>query len=122
MPVADVLSVTKTVQDAADKLPVMTMKNLDKFLTFQSVEKMETFLKTFASVVHGNHVILLRIKRSLVLLYGGYSTVVWGKGLTPEKMSEDQFNRKRQLCQELIEIFTKIMPGRDQITGRVGIS
>jgi hypothetical protein len=35
------------------------------------VEKLEIFLKAFATVLHENHVILLDKKKTLISLYGG---------------------------------------------------
>jgi hypothetical protein len=55
MPVQTVNIVTKTVRDAAENLVT------------PSVKELETFLKTFATVVHENHVILLDKKITLTL-------------------------------------------------------
>jgi hypothetical protein len=78
MPVETVVKVTKTVRDAANKV-VRT-----------SIEEMETFLQTFATVVHANHVVLLPKKGTLATMYGGMGT--WeGLGLALEEMSKGRY-------------------------------
>jgi hypothetical protein len=106
MPVETVVKVTKTVQDAANKV-VRT-----------SIEEMETFLQTFAAVVHDNHIVLFEMKATLATLYGGTGTWV-GFGLAHEKMSNDQCKRKQQLCKEVIKVANKICPGRNSDRGLI---
>jgi hypothetical protein len=106
MPVETVVTVTKTLQDAADKL-------------VQSVEELETFLKTFATVVHENHIILLLKKTTLIQMYGGIGFRLSGLGVAPTEMSNDQCKRKRRLCEEVIKVLNKIRPGRNQDRGFV---
>jgi hypothetical protein len=86
MSVERVDTVTNTVQYAADIL-------------VYDCSELENFLKTFATVVHENHVILLHTKKILIELYGGRS----GDGLLYAEMSNDQCKRKRKLCEEVIK-------------------
>jgi hypothetical protein len=104
MPVETVVTVTKTLQDAANKLG-------------PSVEEFETFLKTFATVVHENHLILLVKKTILIQMYGGIGVMISGIGLAHTEMSNDQCKRKRRLCEEVIKVLNKIRPGRNQDRG-----
>jgi hypothetical protein len=104
MPVETVVRVTKTLQDAADKL-------------VPSVKELENFLKIFATVVHENHVILLVKKTMLIQMYGGLGVMISGLGVAPAEMSNDQCKRKGQLCQEVIKVLNKIRPGRNQERG-----
>jgi hypothetical protein len=102
MPFETVVTVTQAVRDAAEEL-VTT-----------SVELMETFIKTFSKVVHENHVILLDKKKTLIRMYGG--TLEYD-GLASRKMSRNQYKRKLQLCQEVIKVLNKLLPGRSQARG-----
>jgi hypothetical protein len=97
--------VTKNLRIASDKLRLGPRPG---------VEKLETFLLTFSTLCHENHVVLMEWKLILVRLYGG---TLKEYGLAPEEMSEDQFQRKRQLCQEVIQVLNKITPGRNPDRG-----
>jgi hypothetical protein len=57
-------------------------------------------------VVHDNHVILVDKKYTLAKMYGRM------KGFEADEMSDDQFKRKRQLCEDVLKVLDKIMPGR----------
>ena len=45
-------------------------------------------------------------KYTLAKMYGRMS------GYEPDSMSDEQFERKRDLCREVLEVMDKIMPGR----------
>jgi hypothetical protein len=83
------------VKDAGDKLDLEP-----------KVEDFEAFLKKYSNVVHDNHVILVDKKYTLAKMYGRM------KGFEADEMSDDQFKRKRQLCEDVLKVLDKIMPGR----------
>jgi hypothetical protein len=101
-----VVFITKHCRDLADRL------------VSPSVEEMEDFLTKMGDLVHENHVVVLDKKRILVGMYGGFLARL-GIGIKAENMSEDQFKRKKQLCEELIKVYDILIPGRTLIRGMV---
>jgi hypothetical protein len=55
-------------------------------------------------------------KYTLAKMYGRM------KGYEPDEMSDEQFQRKRDLCQEVLKVLDKIMPGRSRKRGRHSLS
>ena len=60
------------------------------------IEDYENFLKKYSSVLHPNHVIFIDKKYTLAKMYGRMS------GYEASDMSDEQFQRKRQLCQDVL--------------------
>ena len=78
-----------------------------------NIDDFEAFLKRYSSVMHENHVILLDKKYTLAKMYGRM------KGYQPDDMSDEQFKRKRVLCEEVLAVLDKIMPGRSRKRGMI---
>jgi len=94
--------VTKAVKEAADRLDVNP-----------KVDEFEAFLKKYSAVLHQNHVILIDKKYTLAKMYGRM------QGYEPDKMSDEQFRRKLQLCEEVLKVLDKIMPGQSRKRGMI---
>ena len=75
------------------------------------VSDFETFLTKNSKILHPNHVIMIDKKYTLAKMYGRM------KGYEPDEMSDEQFQRKRDLCQEVLKVLDKIMPGRSRKRG-----
>ena len=71
--------------------------SLSTFLESEpKIEDYENFLKKYSSVLHPNHVIFIDKKYTLAKMYGRMS------GYEASDMSDEQFQRKRQLCQDVL--------------------
>ena len=77
-----------------------------------SINKHENFIKKHENVtLHPNHVFLLDKKYTLAKMYGRMD------GFTANVLSDDLLRRKRKLCEEVLAVFNKIMPGRTRKRG-----
>ena len=94
--------VTRAVKEAGE--------NLD---ATPKIEDFEAYLKKYASVLHQNHCIMIDRKYTLAKMYGRM------KGYEPDEMTDEQFQRKRQLCTEVLNVLDKIMPGRSRKRGMI---
>lgn len=97
---SQVQAVTGAVKEAADRLEVDP-----------KVPSFEEFLEKYSQVLHPNHVIIVDKKYTLAKMYGRM------EGYQADQMTDDQFKRKRQLCQEVLAVLDKIMPGRSRKRG-----
>lgn len=97
-----VAKVTQAVKEASEKLDADP-----------KIDDFEAFLKKFSDLVHENHVILVDKKYTLAKMYGRM------KGYEADEMSDDQFKRKRDLCEQVLAILDKIMPGRSRKRGMI---
>ena len=95
-----IAQVTRAVKDAGDKLDADP-----------KIEEFEKFLKKYASVLHPNHVIFIDKKYTLAKMYGRMP------GYEASDLSDEQFQRKRQLCQDVLNLMDKIMPGQTRKRG-----
>ena len=78
-----------------------------------SINKHENFIKKHENVtLHPNHVFLVDKKYTLAKMYGRM------EGFTADVLSDDLLRRKRKLCEEVLMVFNKIMPGRTRKRGR----
>ena len=78
-----------------------------------SINKHESFIKKHENVtLHPNHVFLVDKKYTLAKMYGRM------EGFTADVLSDDLLRRKRKLCEEVLMVFNKIMPGRTRKRGR----
>ncbi|XP_060522073.1 SET domain-containing protein SmydA-8-like isoform X2 [Cylas formicarius] len=75
------------------------------------IRSMELFLQKYRNVLHPNHYLCLGIKISLSQLYGRI------KGYLIHELSEEQLERKRDLCEEVLKIFNVLEPGYTRIRG-----
>ena len=77
-----------------------------------SIQKHEEFLKKHENItLHPNHVLLIDKKYTLAKMYGRMV------GYEADVLTEEQLKRKRKLCEEVLLIFDKIMPGRTRKRG-----
>ena len=97
-----VAKVTKAVKEACDKLDAAE----------PSIKAFEAFLKKYSTVVHENHVFLVDKKYTLAKMYGRMS------GFEAGEMTDEQFGRKRKLCEDVLSVLDKIMPGRSRKRGK----
>lgn len=78
-----------------------------------SIDDYEAFISKHQKAFHHNHVVLVDRKYNLAKMYGRIS------GFEADKLTDEQFKRKRKLCEEVLEVFNKIMPGRSRKRGTV---
>ena len=79
-----------------------------------SINKHENFIKKHENVtLHPNHVFLIDKKYTLAKMYGRMD------GFTADILSDDLLQRKRKLCEEVLAVFNKIMPGRTRKRGNM---
>ena len=79
-----------------------------------SINKHENFIKKHENVtLHPNHVFLIDKKYTLAKMYGRMD------GFTADILSDDLLQRKRKLCEEVLTVFNKIMPGRTRKRGNI---
>jgi len=71
----------------------------------------EAFLKKYGQVLHGNHVTMVQTKYTLAKMYGRMA------GYTADQLSDEQFQRKQKLCEEVLQVFNKIIPGNARMRG-----
>ena len=72
----------------------------------------ENFLKRYSCVLHPNHVLLVDAKYTLAKMYGRMP------GFEPDVLTDDQFKRKQNLCEEVLAVLNKIVPGRMRKRGK----
>lgn len=72
-----------------------------------SIGDHEKFLKKYSGrILHPNHVIIVDVKYTLAKMYGRVG------GYEADSLSDEQFRRKRQLCEDVLAVLNKIIPGR----------
>eukprot|EP00095_Tigriopus_kingsejongensis_P011042 maker-scaffold109_size355148-snap-gene-2.26 protein:Tk11042 transcript:maker-scaffold109_size355148-snap-gene-2.26-mRNA-1 annotation:"protein isoform a-like" len=71
-----------------------------------SVTEFECFIGKYSKILHPNHVILIDRKYVLARMYGRM------EGYEVDGLTDEQFRRKRELCEEVLGVLDKIMPGR----------
>ena len=73
----------------------------------RSIQLYEAFFKKHENIsLHPNHVFLIDKKYTLAKMYGR------NEGYEANVMTDDQLRRKQKLCEEVLFVFDKIMPGR----------
>ena len=78
-----------------------------------SIKRHEDFLKKHENVtLHPNHVFLIDKKYTLSKMYGRMA------GYEADVLTDEQLKRKRRLCEEVLLVFKKIMPGRTRKVGK----
>ena len=78
-----------------------------------SVSKFEAFIKKYeGSILHSNHMLLTNLKYSLSGFYGRLP------GYEMQEMNATTLSRKKQICEESLQVLNKIDPG---ISPRRGI-
>ena len=71
-----------------------------------SIKKFETFIKKYAgSILHTNHMLLTNLKYSLCGFYGRLP------GYEMQEMSVAALTRKKQICDETLQVLNRIDPG-----------
>jgi len=71
----------------------------------------EAFLKKFSPILYPKHVLLIKAKYTLAKMYGRMS------GYEADKLSNEQLLRKQALCEEVLSVLNKIMPGQSRMRG-----
>ena len=56
---------------------------------------------------------------NLIFLYFNSENTIYILGYEPDKMSDEQFKRKLQLCEEVLKVLDKIMPGQSRKRGMI---
>ena len=78
-----------------------------------SINQHEEFLKKHENVtLHPNHVFLIDKKYTLAKMYGRMV------GYEADVLSDELLRRKRQLCEDVLQVFNIIMPGRTRKRGK----
>ena len=78
-----------------------------------SINQHEEFLKKHENVtLHPNHVFLIDKKYTLAKMYGRMP------GYMADVLSDELLRRKRKLCEDVLQVFNKIMPGRTRKRGK----
>ena len=78
-----------------------------------SVEGYEKFVRKYSGkVLHPNHVLLLDKRYNLAKMYGRMS------GYEADALTDEQLKWKRQLCESVLKVLDKIMPGRIRKRGK----
>lgn len=72
----------------------------------------ENFLQKYKNTLHENHYLRLSAMHSLFQLYGKIN------GYIIDKLTEDQLDRKIQICKKLLRIFEKLEPGLSKQKGK----
>uniref|UniRef100_A0A1B6C0V1 SET domain-containing protein n=3 Tax=Clastoptera arizonana TaxID=38151 RepID=A0A1B6C0V1_9HEMI len=73
------------------------------------IEALEFFLKQYKNILHKHHYCMLGIKYSLSQLYGKCN------GYLIHELTEEQLNRKKEICEDLLSVFNVIEPGMSRI-------
>ena len=77
-----------------------------------SIQKHEEFLAKHENIsLHPNHVFLIDKKYTLAKMYGRMA------GYEADILTDDQHRRKKKLCEDVLSVFDKIMPGRQRKRG-----
>lgn len=71
----------------------------------------EDYLKKFSPILYPTHVLLIKVKYTLSKMYGRM------KGFEADKLSNEQLMRKQVLCEEVLSVLDKIMPGQSRMRG-----
>ncbi|KAL0275680.1 UNVERIFIED_CONTAM: hypothetical protein PYX00_003467 [Menopon gallinae] len=71
----------------------------------------ENFLTKYSSTLHENHYLCLSAMHSLFQLYGKI------RGYIIDDMTEEQLERKIQICRKLLRVFEKLEPGYSKQRG-----
>ena len=113
-----VATLTLKVKEESKKIDDMCFSDYNKSGTIpegaSSIKKHENFIKKHENVtLHPNHVFLLDKKYTLAKMYGRMD------GFTANVLSDDLLRRKRKLCEEVLAVFNKIMPGRTRKRGEL---
>lgn len=74
---------------------------------------MEMFLNKYRNVLHSTHYIALGVKISLSQFYGKI------EGYLINELNDELLVRKKQLCEEILQVFDVIEPGYTRIRGKI---
>ena len=80
-----------------------------------TIDEYEKFLEKYGKILHPNHVILLDVKYTLAKMYGR------SPGYEADGLTEKQFERKKQLADNVLDVLNKILPGRSRKRGMAEI-
>jgi hypothetical protein len=76
-----------------------------------SIPALEDFLRRYQNVLHPNHYHCLGVQHSLCQLYGKVS------GYLINDMTEEQLQRKHDLCRQLLKVVDVLEPGYSRLRG-----
>lgn len=105
---AQVSTVTSQAKQQADLLEY-DASNLNKC----GIPAHEKFLEKFSTVLHPNNVIMIHVAYCLCKMYGRMP------GYEAPQLSTQQYQRKKQLCQNVLMVFNKLIPGKTRMRGLV---
>ncbi|KAK6630412.1 hypothetical protein RUM43_014757 [Polyplax serrata] len=96
----------KSVVDVSQLIPTMNQfyAELDS-INGNDIEGYEAFLKKCQNIFHENHYLCLSAMHCLSQIYGKID------GYLINDMTDEQLERKSQICRNLIKIFEKLEPG-----------
>eukprot|EP00096_Caligus_rogercresseyi_P006994 TRINITY_DN2418_c0_g2_i1.p1 TRINITY_DN2418_c0_g2~~TRINITY_DN2418_c0_g2_i1.p1 ORF type:complete len:531 (+),score=146.39 TRINITY_DN2418_c0_g2_i1:103-1695(+) len=97
--------------EAVEKITSGAKAEMEALDVSPSISSHEAFLSKYASVLHPDHVYM--IDRSYVLgkMYGRM------EGYEPDSLSDEQFSRKRELCERVLRVLEVLTPGRTRKKG-----
>ncbi|XP_068617867.1 SET domain-containing protein SmydA-8 [Battus philenor] len=109
---------TCTAEGCSYALPAVAVQMLLKRLTdeFEQIDAndvsgFEGFLQKYRNVLHSTHYLCLSAMHSLSQLYGKVADYMI------QEMSDQQLNRKVEICRELMKVFDVIEPGYSRLRG-----
>ncbi|XP_040573772.1 SET domain-containing protein SmydA-8 isoform X1 [Lepeophtheirus salmonis] len=97
--------------DSVEQVNSKAKSEIEEMDKNPDVETHEQFLNKYATIFHPNHVYM--IDRSYVLgkMYGRM------EGYEPDSLSDDQFMRKKELCERVLKVLNVITPGQTRKKG-----
>jgi len=105
-PVLKVSNVTAAIKEESELL-----EHQKEYPERCDIPAHEAFIKKFSPILHSKHVLLIKAKYTLSKMYGRMS------GYEADKLSEEQLLRKQALCEEVLSVLDKIMPGQSRMRG-----
>ncbi|CAH0563607.1 unnamed protein product [Brassicogethes aeneus] len=100
-----------TITNNSMKLLINRVSDEVDNINSNDVKAMEFFINKYRNVLHPYHYIFLGVKISLSQVYGKI------QGYLINELTEDQLQRKIDICNELLSIFDIIEPGYTRIRG-----
>jgi len=98
--------VSNAVKAKADELEY-DARNLTKC----DIDAHLQFLNKYGQVLHPNHVVMCTVKYGLAKMYGRMD------GYQADKLTDEQFQYKQKLCEDVLKVFDIIMPGYNRMRG-----
>ncbi|KAG8322789.1 hypothetical protein J6590_015780 [Homalodisca vitripennis] len=82
-----------------------------KSLDHNNVEELEISIRHYSGILHRNHYLILGLKYTLSQLYGKSA------GYLIHQMTEAMLERKKQVCEDILQMFDVLEPGLTRTRG-----